>query len=135
MTIDPSKSDHKKKKYTLGRVYIKTYKNTHVTITDPTGAIVLFKSSCGAIKSQQGQQYKNTKKHKPQAAQVLLQAAGQFAKDRGMAFAKIIISGDGPARDMGQISHLFENGLQALEFIDNTPIPHGGCRKPKKPSK
>jgi ribosomal protein S11 len=127
--------DNKKKKITIGRVYIKTYKNTHVTVTDQTGALVLFKSSCGAIKTQQGQQYKNTKKHKPQAAQVLLQAAGQAAKERGMTFAKVIIAGDGPARDLGQMNYLFENGLQVLEFIDNTPIRHAGCRPSKKPSK
>lgn len=134
MSITTSK-DNKKKKYTLGRIYIKTYKNTHVTVTDQTGSMVLFKSSCGAIKSQQGQQYKNTKKHKPQAAQVLLQAASQAAKERGMTFAKVIIEGDGCARDMGQMNYLFENGLQILEFIDNTPLRHGGCRQPKKPSK
>ncbi len=126
---------NKATRHTMGRVYIKTYKNTHVTVTDQTGSLVLFKGSCGSVKPSQGQQYKNTKKHKPQAAQMLLQAASQAAKEKGMIFAKIIIDGDGPARELPQMNYLFENGLQVVEFIDATRIRHGGCRQPRKPSK
>jgi ribosomal protein S11 len=126
---------NKTTRYSMGRVYIKTYKNTHVTVTDLTGSMVLFKGSCGSVKTSDGKVYKNTKKHKPQAAQMLLQAAGQAAKEKGMIFAKIIINGDGVARELAQMNYLFENGLQVLEFIDATRIPHGGCRQPRKPSK
>jgi ribosomal protein S11 len=128
-------SKDKKKRHTMGIFKIKTYKNTHVTITDSTGKITLFNGSCGSVKNQQGQQYKNTKKHKPQAAQILLQTAGQVAKEMGMVFAKLEIDGDGSARDTAQMNYLFDSGIQFFEYCDKTRIAHAGCKKPKKPSK
>lgn len=126
----------KKKRLTIARVYITTKRNnTHVTITDITGSQTVYKKTCGSVKTVQGHSFKNSKKSKPGAAQVLLQNAGQFARDIGISFVKVIINGVGLARESAQLSCLFDSGLQPLEFVDETSNKHGGCKSRGKPSK
>jgi small subunit ribosomal protein S11 len=123
------KSRYARKKVTRqvekGRVYIRaTYNNTLVTVTDSEGQVLSW-STAGASG------FKGSRKSTPYAGQVAAKEASEKAKQYGLAEVDVYVKGVGTAREQA-IRSLQTAGLQVNSIIDETPIPHGGCR-PKKP--
>ena len=117
----------KKAKRTLnsGVVHIKsTFNNTIVNITDKQGN-TLFWASAG------GCGFKGAKKGTPFAAQSAAEKVATIAYEQGMRQAEVVISGPGSGRETA-IRALQGFGLQVSVIKDNTPVPHNGCRPPKK---
>ena len=102
-----------------------TFNNTIVTITDPVGNVVSW-SSAGALG------YKGAKKATPFAAQLAAEAAGKVAFDQGLRQVDVEVKGPGAGRESA-VRALTTVGLQVLSIEDTTPIPHNGCRPPKRP--
>lgn len=102
-----------------------TFNNTIVTITDPNGQVVAW-SSAGAVG------YKGSRKSTPFAAGVASEAAAKAAMDNGMIKVDVTVKGPGPGRDTA-IRSLQVAGLEITSIKDVTPIPHNGCRPPKRP--
>ena len=102
-----------------------TFNNTITTITDKEGHAISWASS-GALG------YKGSKKSTPYAAQVAAEAAGKAAYDAGMRKVDVYVRGLGPGRETA-IRALQVAGLEITSIIDVTPIPHNGCRPPKRP--
>lgn len=102
-----------------------TYNNTLVTITDKDGNAITWASS-GTIG------YKGSKKKTPYAAGVAAEAAGKAAKDAGVKIVDVIVVGLGSGRETA-IRSLQAVGLEVRSITDETPVPHNGCRPPKRP--
>lgn len=102
-----------------------TFNNTIVTITDEVGNVISW-SSAGALG------YKGSRKSTPYAAQLVSEAAGKTAMDHGMKKVAVNVKGPGPGREAA-VRALATAGLEISEINDVTPIPHNGCRPPKKP--
>lgn len=102
-----------------------TFNNTIVTITDPTGNAVAW-SSAGALG------FKGSKKSTPFAAQMASEACAKVALDMGMIKVEVSVRGPGPGREAA-IRSLQVAGLEITSIKDVTPIPHNGCRPPKRP--
>ena len=127
---DSKKTTARKKKikrsFTKGVAHIhSTFNNTIVTITDPQGNVIAW-SSAGALG------YKGAKKATPFAAQLAAEAAGQTAFDQGLRQVEVEVKGPGAGRESA-VRALTTVGLQVLSIEDTTPIPHNGCRPPKRP--
>jgi small subunit ribosomal protein S11 len=109
----------------LGRVFIQaTFNNIIVSITNATGQVIAW-SSAGKMG------FKGSKKNTPYAAQ---QAAGDCAKvafDLGMRKADVEVKGPGAGREAA-IRTINNAGIEILSIHDVTPIPHNGCRPPKR---
>jgi small subunit ribosomal protein S11 len=115
-----------KRNFTNGVAHIhSTFNNTIVTITDPQGNVIAW-SSAGALG------YKGAKKSTPFAAQLAAEAAGKSAFDQGLRQVDVDVKGPGPGRESA-VRALATTGLQILSIADTTPIPHNGCRPPKRP--
>ncbi len=115
-----------KRSFTKGVAHIHaTFNNTIVTITDPQGNVISW-SSAGALG------YKGAKKGTPFAAQVAAEAAGKTAYDQGLRQLDVEVKGPGAGRESA-VRALATIGFQVLSIEDNTPIPHNGCRPPKRP--
>ena len=102
-----------------------TYNNTIITITDMDGNTVSW-ASAGTIG------YKGSKKKTPFAAGMAAEAAAKAAYDAGMRKVEAYVNGVGPARDTA-LRSLQTGGLEVMAMSDVTPIPHNGCRPPKRP--
>ena len=102
-----------------------TFNNTIVTITDEAGNVVAW-SSAGALG------YKGTRKSTPYAAQMVAEAAAKTAMDHGMKKIEVNVKGPGPGREAA-VRSLFQAGLAISAINDVTPVPHNGCRPPKRP--
>ena len=115
-----------KRSFTRGVAHIhSTFNNTIVTICDAQGNVLCW-SSAGAIG------YKGSKKSTPYAAGQASEAAARAAYEQGIRQVDVDVKGPGPGRE-GAIRSLAVAGLQVLSIVDTTPIPHNGCRPPKKP--
>ena len=102
-----------------------TFNNTIVTITDPNGNAVAW-SSAGALG------FKGSKKSTPFAAQMASEACAKAAVDNGMMKVEVSVKGPGPGREAA-IRSLQIAGLEITSIRDVTPVPHNGCRPPKRP--
>ena len=102
-----------------------TFNNTITTITDKEGNAVSWASS-GAIG------FKGSKKSTPFAAQLAAEKAAKMAYDAGMRKLEVEVLGVGPGRETA-IRALQTVGLEVTTISDVTPIPHNGCRPPKRP--
>ena len=102
-----------------------TFNNTIVTITDPDGNAVAW-SSTGALG------FKGSKKSTPFAASQASEACAKAALDNGMMKVEVEVKGPGPGREAA-IRSLQVAGLEIVSIKDCTPVPHNGCRPPKKP--
>ena len=102
-----------------------TFNNTITTITDKDGSVVAWASS-GAIG------FKGSKKSTPFAAGLAAEKAGKMAYDLGMRKVEVVVKGVGPGRETA-IRSLQTAGLEVTTISDVTPIPHNGCRPPKRP--
>jgi len=115
-----------KRSYTKGVAHIHaTFNNTIVTITDEKGNAIAW-SSAGALG------YKGAKKGTPFAGQLAAEAASKVAFDQGLRTVDVIVKGPGAGRESA-IRSLEVSGLKITSITDSTPIPHNGCRPPKKP--
>lgn len=103
---------------------LSTFNNTIVTITDPQGAVV-----CWASAGQSG--FKGSRKSTPYAAQVTADTAARKAMENGMRSLEVFVKGPGSGREAA-IRSLQSAGLQVSSITDVTPIPHNGCRPPKR---
>ena len=102
-----------------------TFNNTIVTICDESGNAIAW-SSAGAIG------YKGSRKSTPFAAQQAAEAAAKAAVDHGMKTVEVNVKGPGPGRESA-VRSLQTAGLSITAINDVTPIPHNGCRPPKRP--
>ena len=102
-----------------------TFNNTITTITDKEGNAISWSSS-GALG------FKGSKKSTPFAAGVAAEAAGKAAYEIGMRKVEVYVKGLGPGRETA-IRSLQTAGLEVTAINDVTPIPHNGCRPPKRP--
>ena len=101
-----------------------TFNNTLVTFADREGNVVSW-SSAGCLG------FKGSRKSTPFAAQNAVEAAAQKAMDHGMRKVEVKVKGPGPGRDAA-IRALQTVGLDVSQISDVTPIPHNGCKPPKR---
>ena len=102
-----------------------TFNNTIVTLSDKEGNAIAW-ASAGALG------FKGSKKSTPFAAGLASEAAGKKAYDLGMRKVEVFVKGLGPGRETA-IRSLQTAGLEITSIDDVTPIPHNGCRPPKRP--
>lgn len=115
-----------KKNVPSGIAYIhSTFNNTIITITDTAGNAISW-SSGGALG------FKGSKKSTPFAAQMASEAAAKVAAEAGMQKVEVSVKGPGPGREAA-IRSLQTAGLEITSIKDVTPVPHNGCRPPKRP--
>ncbi|MFA5560244.1 MAG: 30S ribosomal protein S11 [Acholeplasmataceae bacterium] len=115
-----------RKNIPLGVAHIHTtFNNTIVTITDMDGNAVAW-SSAGALG------FKGSRKSTPFAAQMSAEAVAKTAMDNGMIKVEVSVKGPGPGREAA-IRSLQAAGLEITAIKDVTPVPHNGCRPPKRP--
>ncbi len=115
-----------KKNVPLGVAHIhSTFNNTIVTITDPEGNVISW-SSAGALG------FKGSRKSTPFAAQMVAEAAAKSAVDQGVSKVEVEVKGPGQGREAA-IRSLAVAGLEVTAITDVTPVPHNGCRPPKRP--
>ena len=115
-----------KKNVPEGVVHIHaTFNNTIVTITDKDGNAISWVSSGGLG-------FKGSKKSTPFAAGMSSEQAAKAAYDLGMRKVEVFVKGLGPGRETA-IRSLQTAGLEVTSITDVTPIPHNGCRPPKRP--
>ncbi|MEE2961107.1 MAG: 30S ribosomal protein S11 [Myxococcota bacterium] len=114
-----------KKNIPNGLVYVQaTFNNTLITITDTQGNVVSWSSS-----GSQG--FRGSRKSTPFAAQVAAQVAANKAQDHGMKSVGVMLKGPGGGREAA-IRAIQATGLKVTSIRDITPIPHNGCRPPKR---
>jgi small subunit ribosomal protein S11 len=118
------KKKKEKQNVPSGRIYINaTYNNTIVTVTDEQGNVICWASA--------GQSFKGTRKSTPYAAQLTAREAVQKAKEYGFREADVLVKGPGLGRESA-IKAIASEGIKIRMIKDITPIPHNGCRPPKK---
>jgi small subunit ribosomal protein S11 len=109
----------------LGIAHIKaTFNNTIISITDPGGAVVSW-ASAGAVG------FKGNKKGTPFAASAASEVAARKALELGVREVNVLVKGPGSGRETA-IRSLQSAGLEINSIKDTTPIPHNGCRPPKR---
>ena len=115
-----------KRSITKGVAHVhSTFNNTIVTISDEQGNVISW-SNAGALG------FTGEKKSTPFAAQLAGEAAAKVAFDQGIRSVDVDVKGPGPGRE-GAIRALAQVGLSVTSITDSTPIPHNGCRPPKRP--
>ena len=115
-----------KKNVPEGVVHIHaTFNNTVVTVTDKEGNALTW-AAAGAVG------FKGSKKSTPYAAGVAAEKTAKEAFDMGMRKVDVEVKGPGPGRESA-IRSLAVAGLEIISIKDVTPIPHNGCRPPKRP--
>lgn len=114
-----------KKQVTDGMAHIHaSFNNTIVTITDRQGNALAWATSGGSG-------FRGSRKSTPFAAQVAAEKAGEAAKEYGLKNLEVFVKGPGPGRE-STIRALNAIGYKITNITDVTPIPHNGCRPPKK---
>ena len=101
-----------------------TFNNTIVTISDRQGNALCWATAGGSG-------FRGSRKSTPFAAQVAAERAGQAAQEMGMKNLEVMVKGPGPGRDSA-VRALNAIGFKISRIDDVTPIPHNGCRPPKK---
>lgn len=101
-----------------------SFNNTIVTITDRQGNALSWATSGGSG-------FRGSRKSTPYAAQVAAERAGEAAKEYGLKSLEVMVKGPGPGRE-SSIRALNAIGYRITNITDVTPIPHNGCRPPKK---
>jgi small subunit ribosomal protein S11 len=108
-----------------GAAHVKaSFNNTMVSLTDPAGNVIAW-SSAGAAG------WKGSRKSTPYAAQVAAESAARKALDLGLKTVEVFVRGPGAGREAA-IRALEATGLEVTAITDVTPIPHNGCRPPKR---
>ena len=120
-----AKKKVRKKNIPAGLAFIQaTFNNTLITITDPQGNVISWSSS-----GSQG--FRGSRKSTSFAAQVAARVAGQAAQDHGVRSLGVMVKGPGAGREAA-IRSLQACGFKITSIKDVTPIPHNGCRPPKR---
>ena len=101
-----------------------SFNNTIITITDRQGNALAWTTSGGSG-------FRGSRKSTPFAAQVAAERVGQIVKEYGMKNLEVEVKGPGPGRESA-VRALNNAGFQITNITDVTPIPHNGCRPPKK---
>jgi small subunit ribosomal protein S11 len=108
-----------------GQAYVQSsFNNTIVTLTDPQGNVLSW-GSAGATG------FKGSRKSTPYAAQVTAEGAARRAMEHGLRQVEVFVKGPGAGREAA-IRSLQASGIQVVSISDVTPIPHNGCRAPKR---
>ncbi len=119
------KKRREKKHVERGAAHISsTFNNTIVTLTDPQGNALAW-SSAGSLN------FRGSKKSTPYAAQMASETATKAAMEHGLKTVEVFVKGPGPGREAA-IRALQSAGLEITMIKDVTPIPHNGCRPPKR---
>lgn len=114
-----------KKNVAVGQAHIlATFNNTIVSLTDVNGNVLAWGTAGG-------QGFKGSRKSTPFAAQVTAEAAARRAMEHGLKTVEIFVKGPGAGREAA-IRSLQASGLEVSAITDRTPIPHNGCRPPKR---
>jgi small subunit ribosomal protein S11 len=114
-----------KKNVPVGHAHVQsTFNNTIVTITDTTGNVVSW-GSAGLVG------FKGSRKSTPYAAAQTAELAAKRAMEHGMRHVEVFVKGPGAGREQA-IRSLQAAGLEVTAITDVTPIPHNGCRPPKR---
>jgi small subunit ribosomal protein S11 len=109
----------------LGRAYVQaTFNNVIVTLTNSAGQAISW-SSAGKMG------FRGSKKNTPYAAQTAAQDAAKVAYDLGLRRVKVFVKGPGGGRESA-IRTINAAGIEVMEIVDITPLPHNGCRPPKR---
>ena len=124
-----AKSNQKKKKNVkveaLGQAHIQaTFNNVIISLTNNAGQVISW-SSAGKMG------FRGSKKNTPYAAQVAAEDAAKEAHENGLRKVKVFVKGPGNGRESA-IRSLHNAGIEVTEIIDVTPMPHNGCRPPKR---
>ena len=109
----------------IGKAYVNaSFNNLIITLTNNAGQVISW-SSAGKMG------FKGSKKNTPYAAQMAAQDASKVAYDLGLRKVKVFIKGPGAGRESA-IRTLHTAGIEVTEIVDITPLPHNGCRPPKR---
>ena len=124
-----AKSNQKKKKNVkveaAGEAHIQaSFNNIIISLTNNAGQVISWSSS-----GKMG--FKGSKKNTPYAAQLAAEDAAKEAHDFGLRRVRVFVKGPGAGRESA-IRSLHNTGIEVTEIIDVTPLPHNGCRPPKK---
>jgi small subunit ribosomal protein S11 len=124
-----AKSTQKKKKNvkveSMGEAHIHaTFNNIIISLTNQNGQVISWSSS-----GKMG--FKGSKKNTPYAAQVAASDCSKEAYDLGLRRVKVYVKGPGAGRESA-IRTIHNSGIEVTEIVDITPIPHNGCRPPKR---
>ena len=101
-----------------------TFNNIIISLTNNAGQVISW-SSAGKMG------FRGSKKNTPYAAQMAAQDCGKVAFEAGLRKVKVFVKGPGAGRESA-IRTLANNGIEVTEIMDITPIPHNGCRPPKR---
>lgn len=124
-----AKVERKKKKNVpveaVGQAHIQsTFNNIIISLTNNSGQVISW-SSAGKMG------FRGSKKNTPYAAQLAAEQAAQEASEAGLRKVKVFVKGPGAGRESA-IRSLHNSGIEVTEIMDVTPLPHNGCRPPKK---
>lgn len=124
-----AKANQKKKKNVkvdaAGEAHIQaSFNNIIISLTNNTGQVISW-SSAGKMG------FKGSKKNTPYAAQIAAEDASKEAHDFGLRRVRVFVKGPGAGRESA-IRALHNSGIEVSEIIDVTPMPHNGCRPPKR---
>jgi len=109
----------------LGKAFIRaTFNNIIISLTNETGQVISWASS-----GKMG--FRGSKKNTPYAAQMAAQDCSKVAYDLGLRKVRVYVKGPGAGRESA-IRTIHSSGIEVLEIIDVTPLPHNGCRPPKR---
>jgi len=109
----------------IGKAYVNaSFNNIIVTLANNSGHVISW-SSAGKMG------FKGSKKNTPYAAQMAAQDASKVAYDLGLRKVKVFVKGPGAGRESA-IRTLHSSGIEVMEIMDITPLPHNGCRPPKR---
>ena len=109
----------------IGRAYIKaSFNNIIISLTNKNGDVISWSSA-----GKQG--FRGSKKNTPYAAQTAAEDCAKVAHEAGLRKVKVYVKGPGNGRESA-IRTLHNNGIEVTEIIDVTPMPHNGCRPPKR---
>jgi len=109
----------------IGQAHIyASFNNIIVTLTNMSGQVISW-SSAGKMG------FKGSKKNTPYAAQTAAQDCAKVAYDMGLRKVKVFVKGPGAGRESA-IRNIHAAGIEVMEIIDITPLPHNGCRPPKR---
>lgn len=110
---------------TTGRAYISaSFNNIIITLTNSSGQVISWSSS-----GKMG--FRGSKKNTPYAAQMAAENCSKVAYDLGLRKVKVYVKGPGSGRESA-IRTLHSKGIEVMEIKDVTPLPHNGCRPPKR---
>ena len=110
----------------LGNVYVhSTFNNVIITITNEVGDVISW-SSAGKMG------FRGSKKNTPYAAQTASADCAKVAYDMGLRKVKVYVKGPGAGRESA-VRTIHGAGIEVMEIIDVTPLPHNGCRAPNRP--